>query len=255
MARKRTQDLPDLSGLLLPRDQRMAAVEQSVLRHRSSTQVAVSLPEQIAARLACAITFDLFHAGQRLLEQDICKILGVSRAPVREALRILERDRLVEFQARRGALVTAPTAQEIRNVFDVRIALYGILLREEMNRDPKRLLAVLNAHMPAVERSVTESADDYATATFLLNSSIAAAASNQTLADLLQSVSLQTLRYVRLGLAHHPGNISRSLESWHALHAAVSAGKAAPVVRIAKERIEQVRDAALEALEDADTSD
>lgn len=148
MARKRTQDLPDLSGLLLPRDQRMTAVEQSVLRHRSSTQVAVSLAEQIAARLACAIAFDLVHAGQRLLEQDICAILGVSRAPVREALRILERDRLVEFQARRGALVTAPTAKEVRNVFDVRIALYGILLREEMNRDPKRLLAVLNAHMP-----------------------------------------------------------------------------------------------------------
>lgn len=255
MARKRTQDLPDLSGLLLPRDQRMTAVEQSVLRHRSSTQVAVSLAEQIAARLACAIAFDLVHAGQRLLEQDICAILGVSRAPVREALRILERDRLVEFQARRGALVTAPTAKEVRNVFDVRIALYGILLREEMNRDPKRLLAVLNAHMPAVERSVTESADDYATATFLLNSSIAAVAGNETLADLLQSVSLQTFRYVRLGLAHHPGNIPRSLESWHALRTAVAAGEVALVVRIAEARIERVRDAALAALEDSDTSD
>ncbi|MFD3561239.1 GntR family transcriptional regulator [Streptomyces sp. NPDC058686] len=255
MARKRTQDLPDLSGLLLPRDQRMTAVEQSVLRHRSNTEVAVSLAEQIAARLASAIAFDLVHAGQRLLEQDICAILGVSRAPVREALRILERDRLIEFQARRGALVTAPTAKEVRNVFDVRIALYGMLLREEMSQDPKRLLAVLNAHLPAVERSVTESADDYATATFLMNSSIAAAASNETLADLLQSVSLQTFRYVRMGLAHHPGNIPRSLESWHALRAAVAAGEVALVVRIAESRIERVRDAALVAIEASDTSD
>ncbi|MFF4764069.1 GntR family transcriptional regulator [Streptomyces sp. NPDC001292] len=255
MARKRTEDLPDLSGLLLPRDQRMAAVEQSVLRHRSSTQVAVSLPEQIAARLACAITFDLVHAGQRLLEQDICEVLGVSRAPVREALRILERDRLIEFQARRGALVTAPTVDELRNVFDVRIALYGMLLREEMSRNPKRLAAVLDAHMPAVERSVTESTDAYATATFLLNSAISAAASNRTLADLLQSVSIQTLRYVRLGLAHHPENIPRSLESWHALRDAVAAGEVAPVVRIAEDRIERVRDAALEALEAPRTSD
>ncbi|MDI3389147.1 GntR family transcriptional regulator [Streptomyces sp. B-S-A8] len=254
MARKRTQDLPDLTGLLVPRDQRMAAVEQSLLRHRSSTQVAVSLAEQIAARLACAIAFDLFHAGQRLLEQDICQTLGVSRAPVREALRILERDRLIEFQARRGALVTAPTVEELRNVFDVRIALYGILLREEMRRNPKRLLAVLNTHMPAVEKSAAESTDDYATATFLLNSSIAASANNQTLSDLLQSVSLQTLRYVRLGLTQRPGNIARSLESWHALHAAVAAGKAAPVVRIAEDRIKQARDAALEALEAQEAS-
>ncbi|WP_405911725.1 GntR family transcriptional regulator [Streptomyces sp. NBC_00963] len=259
MARKRTEDLPDLSGLLLPRDQRMTAVEQSLLRHRSSAQVAVSLAEQIAARLACVITFDLIHGGQRLLEQDICEILGVSRAPVREALRILERDRLVEFQARRGALVTAPTVREVRNVFDVRIALYVMLLREEM-KEPKRLLAVLDSHMSAVERSVSQSvddqsADDYATATFLLNSSIAAAASNQTLADLLQSVSLQTLRYVRLGLARDPGSIPRSLESWHTLRAAVAAGKAAPVVRIAVDRIERIRDAALVALEDTRVSD
>ncbi|MFC9493501.1 GntR family transcriptional regulator [Streptomyces sp. NPDC056982] len=230
-------------------------MEQSVLRHRANTEVAVSLAEQIAARLACAIVFDRIHAGQRLLEQDVCAILGVSRAPVREGLRILERDRLIEFQARRGALVTAPTAKEVRNVFDVRIALYGILLREEMNRDPKRLLAVLNAHMPAVERSVGESTDDYATATFLLNSSIAAVASNETLADLLQSVSLQTFRYVRLGLARDPGNIPRSLDSWHALHAAVAAGEAAPVVQIAEERIARVRDAALAALEELDTAD
>lgn len=106
-----------------------------------------------------------------------------------------------------------------------------------------------------VERSVTESADDYATATFLLNSSIAAVAGNETLADLLQSVSLQTFRYVRLGLAHHPGNIPRSLESWHALRTAVAAGEVALVVRIAEARIERVRDAALAALEDSDTSD
>ncbi|WP_405911897.1 GntR family transcriptional regulator [Streptomyces sp. NBC_00963] len=256
MARKRTQDLPDLSRLLLlPHDQRMVAMERSVLRHRSSTEVAVSLAEQIAARLACAITLDLIHAGQRLLEHDLCEVLGVSRAPVREALRILERDRLIEFQARRGALVTAPTPEEVRNVFDVRIALYVMLLREEMALEPKRLLAVLDAHMPAVERPVTESADDYATATFLMNSAITSAASNRTLADLLQSLAIQTLRYVRLGLAYHPENIPRSLDSWHALRTAVAAGEVAPVVRIAEERIERVRDAALTALGDSGPED
>ena len=72
---------------------------------------------------------DLIHAGQRLLEKDISEMLQVSRAPVREALRILERERLVEFEARRGAVVTAPDADDLRNIYVVRGALYRIMLR------------------------------------------------------------------------------------------------------------------------------
>ena len=52
---------------------------------------AASVADQIAARIAGLITLDLIHAGHRLLEKDISEVLHVSRAPVREALRILDR--------------------------------------------------------------------------------------------------------------------------------------------------------------------
>lgn len=248
MARSRTDDLPDLSALLIPRNALMTAVEMVVLRHRTSAQVAASLPEQIAARLAGIITLDLVHSGQRFLEQDISDALDVSRAPVREALRILERDRLVEFQPRRGAAVTHPTEKGLQDLFRTRSALYGLVLRDEMTEQPEELLALFDRHMPEVIRAGGESVEAYAVATFLLNADVADLANNKVLGDLLQSLSLQTLRYVRLGLAADPDAIQRFQKSWESLHEAIRERDVERVVELAHGRIDAIRDLATTVL-------
>ncbi|MFB6960537.1 GntR family transcriptional regulator [Streptomyces sp. NPDC056309] len=248
MSRPKTQDVPDLSALLVPQNDLMLAVERAVLRGRETSQLA-SLAEQIAAKLAGVITLDLVHAGQRLLEQDISHVLHVSRAPVREALRILERDRLVEFQPRRGALVTAPDATDLRDVYSVRSALYAMLLQQVMGERPADLEAVFDAHMPQVTEAAQDSVDAYAVATFLLNFAIADLSSNRLLADLLQSISLRTLRYVRLGLASNPAAMPAFAKSWCDLHEAVAKRDSDLVVEIAKQRISEIRDTAVLALD------
>ncbi len=130
MGRLKTTNTPELEALLSPEASQnpvTLAVEQALRRGRDwSAPVA----EQIAVRLAGLIAIDLIHAGQRLLEKDISAVLQVSRAPVREALRILERERLIEFRARRGAVVTAPDARELRDIYVVRETLFAILLRD-----------------------------------------------------------------------------------------------------------------------------
>ena len=93
MARLKTTNTPDLQSLLAPQTPQnpvMLAVEQALMHGRDWS---ASVADQIAVRLAGLITLDVIHAGQRLLENDICEVLEVSRAPVREALRILERER------------------------------------------------------------------------------------------------------------------------------------------------------------------
>ena len=244
MARNRTENCPDLSGLLVPVNPLMLAVEQAVLRNHWPIQTPASLPEQIAARLAGVITLDLVHAGQRLLEQDVSKVLQVSRAPVREALRMLERDRLVEFVPRRGALVTAPTAAELRDVYAVRLTLYAMLMRQLMAERPADLETVFDQFIPEVARAARESVDAYAVETFLFNFAIADLCSNRLLVDLLQSISLRTLRYVRLGLASAPSGLPRYLKSWRALHAAIVDRDTERAVEKVISRISQVRDAA-----------
>ncbi|MBL8378143.1 MAG: GntR family transcriptional regulator [Burkholderiales bacterium] len=250
MGRSKTENIPDLSALLTPKNQLMLAVEQAVLRGHEWTRASAPIAEQIAARLAGVITLDLVHAGQRLLEKDISEVLRVSRAPVREALRILERDRLVEFQARRGALVTAPDADELRDIFAVRAALYAILLEQVMQERPADLAAVFDEHMPALERATAESSvDGYAVASFLLNFAIADLCSNRLLVDLLKSIALRTLRYVRLGLAGAPALLPNSVKSWRALARAVARGDVTQVLETAARRIADTRDAAVRAIE------
>ncbi|MNT36224.1 Bacterial regulatory protein, gntR family [compost metagenome] len=190
----------------------------------------------------------MIHAGQRLLEADISRVLGVSRAPVREALRILERERLVEFRARRGAIVTAPNEHDLRCIYVVREALYAILLRELMENRPEDLEALLAQKLPQVARAAAESADAYASESFLANLAMTDLSSNRLTTDLLNSISLRTLRYVRLGLAANPDMVEDLLDTWWALHHAISKRDIDAVLQTAQRRIEDSRDAAVRTL-------
>lgn len=252
MSRTKTQNTPDLQALLAPRNPLMEAVEQAMLRGHGGSRAMASVAEQIAVRLAGVITLDLVHAGQRLLEQDISAVLQVSRAPVREALRLLERERLVEFEPRRGAIVTAPDAAELTDIFHVRGTLYELMLRQLMEERPAELEQLLAEHIVRLRRAAAESADAFAVGSFLLNLAIADLCGNRLLADLMKSIALRTLRYVRLGRVANPRRIPQSLKTWAALQQAVAARDTEQVLAIAAARITEIREASVRALKSAD---
>lgn len=247
MARSKTQNVPDLSTLLAPGNQVTLAVERALLRGHEWAHASAPVAEQIAARLAGAITLNLVKPGQRLLENDISQVLHVSRAPVREALRILERDHLVEFQARRGAIVTAPDAKEMRDIWTVRQTLYMVLLRQLMQDRPADLEALLAASIPEMARAAESSVDAYAVESFLLNLAVADLGSNRLVADLLKSISLRTLRFVRIGLAAGERDPTAWMRSWRALQRAVAKRDVDLVLETAASRITGIRDAAIAA--------
>ena len=72
--------------------------------------------------------------GDRLGEAEIAGELGISRTPVREALRILSSDGLVEINKNRGARVAEWSEEELTNVFEVRIRLEGLAARKAAER-------------------------------------------------------------------------------------------------------------------------
>jgi DNA-binding GntR family transcriptional regulator len=67
--------------------------------------------------------------GERLNEVEIAGELGVSRGPIREALQRLASDGLVELQARRGAFMRRLGPAEVRDLFEVRLALETTVAR------------------------------------------------------------------------------------------------------------------------------
>lgn len=112
-------------------------------------------PEQVTTRLRDAITSGALRPGERLNQAELAKRLGVSRMPVREALRRLEAEGLVTLQPYRGAVVAAPSAHELREIYEIRIALEGLALRLAV----PRMAADTLARMEATLRRMDDEAD------------------------------------------------------------------------------------------------
>ena len=88
-----------------------------------------TLPEQIADDIGASIARGEFEPGARLLEQDIAHQYGVSRGPVREALRVLSARGLAVIYPRRGATVVELTLDNLVDLFNTRAVLMGLAAR------------------------------------------------------------------------------------------------------------------------------
>lgn len=85
----------------------------------------MTLREKACDTLRKAISEHRFPPGTRLVERDLCEQLGVSRTSVREALRHLESEHLIEMVPHKGPVVATLTQQEIIEIYDVRCLLEG----------------------------------------------------------------------------------------------------------------------------------
>jgi DNA-binding GntR family transcriptional regulator len=89
-----------------------------------------SLAEEIAKRIREMIRNGNLERGERLIEKSLCQAMGVSRTPLREALRVLSSEGLIELIPNKGARVAQPSLQEIREMFWVMSILEGRCARE-----------------------------------------------------------------------------------------------------------------------------
>ncbi len=88
-----------------------------------------ALHETVANRIREMIRKGELTTGQRIVEKRLCQELGVSRTPLREALRTLSSEGLVELVPNRGAFVSKPTMAEVRDMFEAMSVLEGTCAR------------------------------------------------------------------------------------------------------------------------------
>ncbi len=80
----------------------------------------------VAARIRDMIVEDRLKPGERIRERQLAEELDVSRTPLREALKILENEKLVEIWPNRGAVVANPKPEEVRDLLRVLGTLEGL---------------------------------------------------------------------------------------------------------------------------------
>jgi DNA-binding GntR family transcriptional regulator len=101
------------------------------------------LPTRLAAHLRSEIIAGRFRPGDRLIEQAIAAECGVSRVPLREAIRILAAEGLVTISPHRGASVTTLSDSELVDLFGARGAIEGAAAARAARLRPAFALAAL----------------------------------------------------------------------------------------------------------------
>jgi DNA-binding GntR family transcriptional regulator len=199
------------------------------------TEEVAALVDRLAATIQARVLSGEFESGSRLRQESLATEFGVSRTPVREALRKLQAAGIVQLEPRRGARVRGPNAREVREAYEVRAELEGLaaalaatrIRDEELRRlrDAQALFEDSSERLRAWKDRGRGSPPAQAHAEWirgndLFHLAIQEAAGNQrlasTLADLHQSFP-RDLTWIVLGESSH------LLEENVAQHAAVLA--------------------------------
>jgi DNA-binding GntR family transcriptional regulator len=90
----------------------------------------VNLAERVADRIVAAIAAGELKSGERLIENDLAGGLGVSRVPIREAMRVLESQGILQATPRRGMRVIAFDKAWTVQLYETRVALERQVVRE-----------------------------------------------------------------------------------------------------------------------------
>ena len=91
------------------------------------------LGQKIFQKIRQDIIAGRYSRDEELKELLIASEMGVSRTPVREALRQLEREELVTIIPNKGTYVIGITAQDMKDIYDIRVALEGLCVRQAAN--------------------------------------------------------------------------------------------------------------------------
>lgn len=209
-----------------------------------------TMPSQIADWIAAEIVAERFAPGHRLNEKELAERLGVSRAPLREALRMLETRGMVTIAPQRGARVTLLSREEVVHLFEIRAVLVGLAAREVARRWDDCLERSLAPCLEALERSLDDPAG-YAQASSAAALAISRACGNPRLADMIESFALQIGRYARLGLSTRPRR-DRSIGNWRALFDAFRARDEGVAESLQRLLATENRDAALRIVAERD---
>jgi len=168
----------------------------------SETLTRRSIPEEIAARLRARILAGELAEGTPLRQDTLAADYGVSRIPVREALRRLEAEGLVRLEQHKGAVVAGLAPAEIAELFEMRAVLEAELIRLAVPLLTPADLAEAEAALAAYEAALDAGqVADWGALNWRFHAALYRAAGRPQWLETVGRLNLQTDRFIRLQLA------------------------------------------------------
>ncbi|ADM36640.1 GntR family transcriptional regulator [Bacillus spizizenii] len=101
-----------------------------------------------------------FKPGERINETQLAKSFGVSRSPIREAMRLLEKDGLLKADDRNGFSITSLTAKDVDEIYKIRIPLEQLAVELVIDEADEKELAILEKQLEETEKAIHNGTED-----------------------------------------------------------------------------------------------
>ena len=161
----------------------------------SSVIIRAPLHVQVAERLRVMIDSGELAPGTRLNEIELCNTMGVSRTPLREAIRSLATEGLIELQPNRGAIVSIVSQEDVTEILPIMASLEGLGGRlAAMHMDQSKIAQVRKIHDQMISHYKNNEVAEYFETNRLIHELITEGSGNQTLVDTINSLSAKVRR-------------------------------------------------------------
>jgi len=197
----------------------------------------VSLHEEVTRRLRDLIVESHLKPGERIQELQLAAQLGVSRTPIREALKVLTSEGLVELQPQRGAIVRAFTEKDARDMLDVIALLEAYAGERAVLAGDARIRAIVQLHARMREHHARGERPEYFALNQEIHQALVALADNDTLASTHATLS-KRMRSLRYSGNSSPGNWAAALAEHEAMIDALEARDGPRLARLMRGHIE-----------------
>jgi DNA-binding GntR family transcriptional regulator len=226
------------------------ATERSMkdLEMRRIATIAAPVRSQVVEMLRGAITSGQFAPGQRLIEKDLCDLMGVSRPSVREALRQVESEGLIVTIANRGPTVSQLSEGDIASIYEVRGALealaaqlFAAAANDEQVKELDRAVSQLEAAYK------TEDVEKIVVAKRVFYDVLLEGSGNSILPPLLRTMNARITQLRRVSLAS-PKRATASLREIRAVLRAIKQRDPETAFKTSLHHVQQASKVALASL-------
>ncbi|WP_196594743.1 GntR family transcriptional regulator [Pectinatus sottacetonis] len=208
------------------------------------------LREVVFETLRNAIRTGLLKPGQRLMEIHLAEKLGVSRTPVREAIRKLELEGYVIMMPRRGTYVANLSIRDVNEVFEIRTALDSLasgLAAERISEDEleelQRLLVQIGEYIEENNMNKIVEIDTK------FHDLLYKASRNNRLVGIISNLREQLTRF-RTKSMSYPGRLRETLEEHRRIVDTIAQGNVSDAQKAAEKHMEKSEQTLLKSMED-----